>query len=128
MNHRRMPPIAAVAVAAWLAVPAFAQGAAKPGADAPTPPRADALAPGSGAGKLGAAMPAIGGVTPNRAELAGSAFTKLDAGNRGYLTLEDVRQLDGFDHAFRQADGNRDGRLDATEFKAAWSAYTGNAR
>jgi hypothetical protein len=128
MNHRRMRPIAAVAVAAWLAVPAFAQAPAKPGAGAPTAPRGDALAPGSGAGRLGAAMPAIGGVTPNRAELAGSAFTKLDAGNRGYLTLEDVRQLDGFDSAFRQADRNRDGRLDATEFNAAWGAYTGNVR
>ena len=128
MTGSRMSRIAAVAFAAWLAGPALAQTAVKPKADAPTPPRGDALAPGSGAGKLGAALPAIGGVTPNRAELAGSAFTKLDAGSRGYLTLEDVRQLDGFDSAFRQADRNRDGRLDATEFNVAWGAYTGNVR
>ena len=73
-------------------------------------------------------VPAISGVTPNRAELASSAFTKLDGGSRGYLTAEDVRQLDGFETAFRQADQNGDGRLNASEFNAAWSTYTGNAR
>jgi len=73
-------------------------------------------------------VPAIGGVTPNRAELASSAFTKLDGANRGYLTLEDVRQLDGFESAFKQADQNGDGRLNQSEFNSAWSAFTGNAR
>lgn len=73
-------------------------------------------------------VPAISGVTPNRAELASSAFTKLDGGSRGFLTVEDVRQLDGFESAFRQADQNGDGRLNQSEFNSAWSAYTGNAR
>jgi hypothetical protein len=58
-----------------------------------TPPRSDAL--GAGTGTLGSNLPAIGGITPNRAELPGSAFTKLDASNKGYVTLDDVRQLDG---------------------------------
>jgi hypothetical protein len=98
------------------------------GAATATPPRADALGAGSGAGSVGANLPAIGGVTPNRAELPGSAFTKLDAGNKGFVTLEDVRQLDGFDGAFRQSDQNRDGRLNASEFNAAWGIYTGNVR
>jgi len=81
----------------------------------------------SGAGITGG-VPAIGGVTPNRAELASSAFTKLDGGSRGYLTVEDVRQLDGFESVFKQADQNGDGRLNQSEFNSAWSAYTGNAR
>ena len=70
----------------------------------------------------------MSGVTPNRAELPSSAFTKLDGASRGYVTLEDVRQLDGFESAFRQADLNGDGRLNASEFNSAWGAYTGNTR
>ena len=79
-------------------------------------------------GAISGGVPAIAGVTPNRAELASSAFTKLDGASRGYLTVEDVRQLEGFESAFRQADQNGDGRLNQSEFNSAWSAYTGNAR
>lgn len=82
----------------------------------------------SAAPTISGGVPAMGGVTPNRAELASSAFTKLDGANRGFLTLDDVRQLSGFEGAFRQADQNGDGRLNASEFNSAWSAYTGNAR
>jgi len=70
----------------------------------------------------------MSGVVPNRAELPNSAFTKLDAGSRGYVTLDDVRQLEGFETAFRQADQNGDGRLNASEFNSAWGVYTGNVR
>ena len=73
-------------------------------------------------------VPDMGGVTPNRAELPGSAFTKLDGAGRGYLLPEDVRQLQGFDSAFREADQNGDGRLNASEFNKAWGIYTGNVR
>ena len=79
-------------------------------------------------GGISGGVPGMSGVTPNRAELASSAFTKLDAGNRGYVTPEDVRQLEGFESAFRQADQNGDGRLNASEFNSAWGAYTGNVR
>ena len=82
---------------------------------------------GSGAGISGG-VPGMSGVTPNRAELPSSAFTKLDGASRGYVTLEDVRQLEGFESAFRQADANGDGRLNASEFNSAWGAYTGNTR
>ena len=82
----------------------------------------------AGAAAIPGGVPAMGGITPNRAELPGSAFTKLDAGNRGYVTLDDVRQLEGFESAFRQADQNRDGRLNAAEFNTAWGVYTGNVR
>ena len=89
---------------------------------------ANSAAPATSNNAITGGVPAIGGVTPNRAELASSAFTKLDASSRGYLTTDDVRQLGGFESAFRAADQNGDGRLNASEFNAAWGAYTGNVR
>jgi hypothetical protein len=83
---------------------------------------------GGGTAAITGGVPGMGGITPNRAELPDSAFTKLDVGNRGYVTLDDVRQLDGFESAFRQSDQNGDGRLNASEFNAAWGMYTGNVR
>lgn len=68
-------------------------------------------------------LPAIGGITPSRAELPVSAFAKLDAQRRGYLTRQDVASLDGFDGAFHAADRDGDGRLDAAEFERAWAIY-----
>ena len=65
-------------------------------------------------------------MTPNRAELAISAFDKLDAENKGYVTLENVAQLEGFRSVFLEADQNHDGRLNASEFNSAWARYTGN--
>ncbi len=70
------------------------------------------------------AMPMPHGIVPNRAELPGSAFQKLDAANKGYVIPDDVAQMSGFESAFRQADRNRDGRLDAPEFERAWDIYT----
>ncbi len=72
----------------------------------------------------GMAMPH--GIVPNTAELPDSAFAKLDANNKGYVTLDDVAQLPGFESAFRQADQNHDGRLNPSEFDSAWAIYTGN--
>jgi Ca2+-binding EF-hand superfamily protein len=60
---------------------------------------------------------------PGKSELAPSAFGKLDANRRGYVTREDVSQLSGFDKVFQQADANDDGRLNAEEFNRAWSLY-----
>lgn len=73
-----------------------------------------------------AAQPMPRGIVPNKAELAISAFHKLDPENKGYVTREDVVQLSGFESAFAQADQNRDGRLNASEFNSAWAIYTGN--
>lgn len=73
-----------------------------------------------------AAQPMPRGVVPNKAELAISAFHKLDPDNKGYVTRDDVAQLAGFESAFAQADMNRDGRLNASEFNTAWAIYTGN--
>jgi Ca2+-binding EF-hand superfamily protein len=66
------------------------------------------------------------GIVPNKAELAISAFHKLDPDNKGYVTRDDIAQLPDFASAFAQADQNRDGRLNASEFNSAWAIYTGN--
>jgi hypothetical protein len=58
-------------------------------------------------------------VVPSRTESGSSAFAKLDMKHQGYLTSEDVSQLQGFN--FKNADKNNDGKLDATEFNAAWA-------
>jgi hypothetical protein len=110
--------------------PSAGKGLSDPanGARGATTPRGDALNGASGTSGIPGGVPAMSGVTPNRAELASSAFTKLDGQNRGYLTMDDVRQLDGFETAFRQSDQNRDGRLNASEFNAAWGIYSGNVR
>ena len=61
-------------------------------------------------------------VAPSRTESGPSAFAKLDMKRRGYLNSEDVSQLQGFN--FKNADKNSDGKLDATEFNAAWALYS----
>ena len=60
--------------------------------------------------------------TPSRTEAGPAAFAKLDAKHRGYLSSEDVLQLQGFN--FKTADKNGDGKLDAAEFNAAWAIYS----
>ncbi len=111
---------AAAGVAAWLALaaPAGAQGVA-PGAS-------PANSPGAAAAGATGAIPMPHGIVPSRSELPMSAFNKLDSENKGYVTRQDVQQLDGFGNAFAQADQNHDGRLNASEFNSAWASYTGN--
>lgn len=64
-------------------------------------------------------------VVPGKAELAESAFKKLDATGKGYVTREDASGLEGFDQAFRDADPAQSGKLDLKQFKKAWAQYTG---
>jgi hypothetical protein len=54
------------------------------------------------------------------------AYGTLNRGNAGYLTRDDLRQLEGFETSFQQADQNGDGRLNPAEFNTAWSMYTGS--
>lgn len=65
-------------------------------------------------------------IPPSKAELADSAFKKLDVGGKGYVTRDDVRGLDGFGKVFDEFDVGRSGHLNAAEFKKAWTIYTGN--
>ncbi len=62
-------------------------------------------------------------IPPSRSELPDSAFKKLDAGGKGYVTRDDTKELEGFDPVFQQNDGNHDGKLTPDEFKRAWSTY-----
>lgn len=93
------------------------------GADASQPHPTDRVG-----GAISGGLPRMSGITPSRAELPASAFTKLDARQRGYVTREDVQQLDGFDAAFRAGDQNGDGRLNPAEFNTAWGIYSGTTR
>ncbi len=76
----------------------------------------------------GAAAPAevVAPITPAKAEMADSAFKKLDISNKGYVTHDDVRGLDGFDRVFDLADPQRTGKLTLAQFKKAWQLYTGH--
>ena len=65
-------------------------------------------------------------VAPSKTESGPAAFAKLDTKHRGYVTSEDVSQLQGFN--FKSADKNNDGKLDATEFNAAWTIYSGTPK
>ena len=51
-----------------------------------------------------------------------TAFEKLDAGHRGYVTRSDTDRLSGHIE-FDSADRNHDGRLDIDEFQRAWADY-----
>lgn len=64
-------------------------------------------------------------VIPGKAELADSAFKKLDPTGKGYVTLEDTKGLAGFEQVFRVADTDHTGKLDLTQFREAWADYSG---
>lgn len=64
-------------------------------------------------------------MVPGKLENADSAFAKLDAGKKGYLTMEDTRVLDDFDESFEKADEDGDRQLTPTEFMQGWESYTG---
>lgn len=81
----------------------------------PARPAADPLAP------PGIVKPVI----PNKSEMAESAFKKLDAASKGYVTKEDTSGLEGFDRAFRSVDTGHSGKLDLQQFKKAWAEYSG---
>jgi hypothetical protein len=116
-----------LAAALALAVPvALAQGSNAPAAARNATNEARAVQSQPMQSRPMQSQPMPHGIVPNRAELPGSAFQKLDSENKGYVTLDDVAQLQGFESAFRQADQNHDGRLNMSEFSSAWAIWTGN--
>ena len=62
--------------------------------------------------------------TPSKSETAASAFEKIDATHKGFVTKAEAAKLSGFDAAFDKGDANHDGKLSQAEFNVAWSAYT----
>lgn len=62
-------------------------------------------------------------VVPGKAELADSAFKKLDPTNKGYVDKDDTRGLVGFDPIFDKVDTKHTGKLNFSQFKAAWRQY-----
>ena len=65
-------------------------------------------------------------IPPSKSETSDSAFKKLDPSNKGYVTRDDAKSVEGFDRSFQSADGNHDGKLTSDEFKKAWTSFTGN--
>ena len=78
----------------------------------------------SGAGS----MTTTKGIAPSKSEMSDSAFKKLDASNKGYVTKDDAKSLSGFDSSFQAADSDHDGKLTVDEFKKAWTSFTGNTQ
>ena len=64
-------------------------------------------------------------MVPGKLETADSAFAKLDAGKKGFLTTEDTKVLEDFEEPFKAADGDGDKRLTPNEFIQGWEKYTG---
>ena len=97
-----------------------------PMAAPPAPGMPSSATPGTTTPSMNGTHSQSGGITsiaPSKSELSSSAFEKLDVNKRGFVTRADVAQLPGFDSAFRQADGNNDGRLSQDEFQRAWALY-----
>ena len=59
---------------------------------------------------------------PSVTESSLTAFEKLDAQHRGYITRSDTDRLSGYMN-FDSADRDHDGRLDMDEFQRAWADY-----
>ena len=89
----------------------------------PTGPSGQSASP-SGAGSMTTAK----GIAPSKSEMSDSAFKKLDASNKGYVTKDDAKALPGFDSSFQAADSDHDGKLTVDEFKKAWTSFTGNTQ
>lgn len=103
-------------LAAALGVAQAADNPDQTGAPAgPAKPASDPLAPAE----------VVKPVIPSKAEMADSAFKKLDATGKGYVTTEDTKGLDGFEQAFRVVDTDHTGKLDFQQFKKAWAQYSG---
>lgn len=60
---------------------------------------------------------------PSELQTAESVFRKLDVGKRGYVTLDDTKDLIGFEKAFRSVDKAGSGRLNPMQFRKAWAIY-----
>lgn len=69
------------------------------------------------AGGVGHSGPADPGMQPS------AEFKRLDSNGDGYVSRDEARKVKGFDKAFQQADDDRNGKLDASEFTKAQAVY-----
>lgn len=60
---------------------------------------------------------------PEKAMPAYPEFSKLDTNRDGFLSRDETRKITGFDKAFKEADDDRDGKLDAAEFTKAQAIH-----
>ncbi len=67
-------------------------------------------------------QPASPAATPRTAD---DAYRALDTRHRGYLTPDEVQDIQGF--SFAAADTDKDGRLSRDEFARAWGSRYGNS-
>lgn len=61
---------------------------------------------------------------PSELQSADRVFKELDIANRGYLTLDDTKNLIGFEKAFKAEDSKGSGMLTLPQFRRAWTIYT----
>lgn len=87
------------------------------GAGAPTGP--PVVSPGSPTAPPEIIKPAL----PSELENADSVFKKLDVDKRGYVTLDETKDLIGFEDAFKAVDDKDSGKLTPAQFRKAWSIY-----
>ena len=71
-----------------------------------------------------AGTPSKSAMYPARTDSVDTAFTRLDAGGKGYVTKDQTQAMDGFNKSFEAADMNHDGRLTRDEFNKAWTDYS----
>ncbi len=134
MNRNLIHPSLVVAVAAFLGAGAAIAQSTAPSATPPmaAPSAAPAATPGTGPSGMMTTTPGAStasptqGALPSKTDSASAAFGKLSMKHQGYVASEDVSKLQGFN--FQSADKNNDGKLDQTEFNAAWSTYSGTAK
>jgi hypothetical protein len=116
--------LAAILLSAGIGCVGVAVAADTPAAAAP--PASTSAQPATNAAKPMAPAMETKATAPSKAESPDTAFKKLDAGTKGYVTKDDAKSLSGFEKAFQDNDANHDGKLSADEFKKAWSEFSGN--
>ena len=75
---------------------------------ASAPPAATTAQPATAAGKPMAPAMENRVAAPSKAESPDTAFRKLDAGGKGFVTKDDAKALSGFEKAFQDNDANVD--------------------
>lgn len=62
-------------------------------------------------------------VLPSEFDEPDKVFKRIDADKRGYVTLDETKDLIGFKDAFQAVDSNGSGKLTPAQFRKAWAIY-----